>query len=213
MNYICSVEGNIGVGKTTFLNWLQKKYDGLLRVFKEDCEDYLELVQRFYEDPHKNAFVFQSAMLTRKCTNMKQALSFPNLSITERIPSSNYEVFALNCYKSEYMDKVEWNCYRKHYNDFAYLYPPPHMIIYFNAEPEFLLPRIKERGRKGEEYITLEYLHNLQKLYKSWLRMIAINYTNVIEIRVDRDFSEEDFEKIFSQIRFSFGKFIERKAA
>jgi deoxyguanosine kinase len=213
LNYIVSVEGNIGVGKTTFLKFLEKKYDGLLRVFIEDCKGYKELVKRFYEDPQRYAYNFQSAMLTRKCRNMKQALKFPEMSVTERIPSSNYEVFALNCYKIGYMDKIEWDCYKEQYEDFGSLYSPPAMVVYFNADPEFLIKRIQKRGRPGEERITLEYLQGIQKLYSQWRRMVGINYTNVIDIQVDRDFSEEDFEKIFSQIRFSFGKFIERKAA
>jgi deoxyadenosine/deoxycytidine kinase len=213
MNYIVSIEGNIGVGKTTFLKFLERKYDGVLKVFIEDCSGYKDLVKRFYENPKKYAYSFQVAMLARKCRNMKQALKFPGISITERIPSSNFEVFALNCYKAGFIDNVEWNNYKEIYNDFGYLYHPPNMVVYFDADPEFLIKRIQKRGRPGEEHITLDYLQGIQKLYSKWRRMVGINYTNVIDIPVDRDFTEEDFEKIFSQIRFGFGKFIERKAA
>jgi deoxyadenosine/deoxycytidine kinase len=213
MNYIVSIEGNIGVGKTTFLKFLERKYDGVLKAFIEDCSGYKDLVKRFYEEPVKYAYSFQVAMLARKCRNMKQALKFPGISVTERIPSSNFEVFAFNCYNQCFIDKIEWNNYKEIYNEFGALYHPPALIIYFNADPEFLIKRIQKRGRPGEERITLDYLQGIQKLYSNWRKTAGISYTNMIDVQVDRDLIEEDFERIFSHVRFSYGKFIERNAA
>lgn len=42
-------------------------------------------------------------------------------------------------------------------------------IIYLKCDPSICLSRIKSRGRKGEESITLDYLEKVHDCHENWL--------------------------------------------
>jgi deoxyadenosine/deoxycytidine kinase len=48
-------------------------------------------------------------------------------------------------------------------------------IIYVSTPPEICADRIKQRGRKGEGDIPIEYLENLDKYQKYWLNGESIS--------------------------------------
>ena len=52
------------------------------------------------------------------------------------------------------------------------------MDIYLKTSPEICLQRIKKRGRKGENNITLEYLKSCHEYHEQWLK----NETNLLII-------------------------------
>lgn len=55
---------------------------------------------------------------------------------------------------------------------------PLKAIIYLKCSPELCLERIKQRGRKGEEGIGLEYLRKVHERHEEWLQ----NINNTIPI-------------------------------
>jgi len=55
---------------------------------------------------------------------------------------------------------------------------PLKAIIYLKCSPELCLQRIRQRGRKGEEGISLDYLRKVHERHEEWLQ----NMNNTIPI-------------------------------
>ena len=43
-------------------------------------------------------------------------------------------------------------------------------IIYLKCSPELCLKRVKNRGRKGEENLDLEYLRKVHEKHEIWIK-------------------------------------------
>ena len=72
------------------------------------------------------------------------------------------------------------------------------VIIYLRTSPEIAMTRIQNRGRTGEQNISLEYLTNLHELYDDWLIYIR-DERNVVVIDVD-NFDRVSPENIFARV-------------
>lgn len=57
---------------------------------------------------------------------------------------------------------------------------PLKAIIYLKCSPELCLERIRQRGRKGEEGISLDYLRKVHERHQEWLH--GINTIPIITI-------------------------------
>ena len=76
MKVIHSIEGNIGSGKSTFLALIQRTFPHIhvmpepvaewQNIYTNDGDKKLNLLEKYYEDPHRWAFTFQTnAILSR----------------------------------------------------------------------------------------------------------------------------------------------------
>ena len=142
------VDGNIGSGKTTQLDILEK--DGW-NVKREPIDKWpLEL---YYSDPKRWGFLFQIIILqTLTCDDSKKI-------VYERSPISSRDVFWKIMEKTE----VENEAYLKQFDIQAWL---PDLYIYIDKSPENCFTHVNDRYQKGDNQITLEYLEKLDENYK-----------------------------------------------
>jgi deoxyadenosine/deoxycytidine kinase len=88
---IISIEGNIGTGKSTFLDNLKKvQEENIVVVIKEPLDQWLKITDKdgnsilnnFYQDPHKFSFSFQILVLkTMKDLLLKTINGNPNCKL------------------------------------------------------------------------------------------------------------------------------------
>lgn len=154
-----------GVGKSTLVDILHNKYDSL--VLKEPLDKWIEykLLENFYNDMERYSYTFQTSAILLKMKEYKQILEKnkdKSLYIYDTLPHTDY-CFAKMLYDNGKMNEMEWKLYNEWFDFFIeeYFNIPNLQIIYLHTEPEIILSRIKNRGRKEEESITLEYLKNL----------------------------------------------------
>jgi len=74
-NYIC-IEGNIGSGKTTFCEMMQKEENCTLILEEFDDNPFLPM---FYENPEKFAFTVELFFMTERHKQMSSILSVRNI--------------------------------------------------------------------------------------------------------------------------------------
>lgn len=195
-----SVEGNIGSGKTTLVNLLQK-HDSV-EIVKEPVDLWMKIglnetniLQAFYKDPKKYAFLFQMIVYSTMVDehNMEQV---KQTRISERYPDSSMGVFGNLCIKNELMDDVEASAYKHWYEWLRAKYTiKPDCIIYIGTSPEKCYERIQKRGRKEEEGITLEYLKQVHQMHLEFFR------ENDIRIYfVNNDMEDNNFEAVIEKI-------------
>lgn len=170
------VEGNIGVGKSTFLRLIKERlevqvvYEPIARW--QDVGGTGNLFEKFYTDTARWAYSFQSyAFITRileqeMCSKTAGSL----VQILERSVFSDRYCFAKNCYELGVMSLLEWQMYQ---DWFSWLVEnhlqKPAGFIYLMCEPEVSYERLKKRNRSEEVGVSLEYLRLLDTKHKQWL--------------------------------------------
>ena len=179
-----SVQGNIAVGKTSFLRYCETKFGDKIECFPEPVEEWrnvngFNLLEEFYKNPLKNSMVFQSyVQLTMlKLHQKKPKTTSVNVKLMERSIHTCTEVFIPNQVKNSMLSLLEESVLKKWYDHFIESNQEVKLdgIIYLRADPEVCLQRIKIRRRKEEEMVDLNYLHQLHTLHENWLNPIDGN--------------------------------------
>ncbi len=198
---IFSLNGNIGSGKTSFLNQLKKKFPKW-NFIDEPVDTWTQFVNEkgesllgaFYKDRKRWSYTFQNvAFLTRiraiaqavkewkeRCKNDPEELK-NNIFITERCVNTDFHVFAKMLKEDGSMDKMEWDIYRQ-WHRYLSVDCQVSGILYVQCNPKLCSERIQLRSRKGEETIPLEYLEKLHQYHEAW-----INNTNIPIIDIDTE--------------------------
>jgi deoxyadenosine/deoxycytidine kinase len=197
-----SIEGNIGSGKSTFIEKLKeqlKHIDGIPVVYVPEPVDEWESIQSvdgrnmielFYADSKQYAFAFQMmAYITRLAYLKREMKKYPDcILISERSLLADYHVFARMLYDSGDISQEQFEIYKRWFNEFLEDVVMTG-IIYLKTDPQLCFERCTSRARKGENTISLEYLNNCSSMHDKWLNNECMN---TLELT---DNSEEEIEE------------------
>jgi deoxyadenosine/deoxycytidine kinase len=203
-----SIEGNIGSGKSTFIEKLKeqlKHIDGIPVVYVPEPVDEWESIQSvdgknmielFYADSKQYAFAFQMmAYITRLAYLKREMKKYPDcILISERSLLADYHVFARMLYDSGDISQEQFEIYKRWFNEFLEDVVMTG-IIYLKTDPQLCFERCTSRARKGENTISLEYLNNCSSMHDKWLNNECMN---TLELT---DNSEEEIEEVEMFIR------------
>lgn len=177
---IISLEGNIGAGKSTFLEHLEKnlgKNSGWLYLREpvhiwETIQDKngKTVLANFYEDPKKYAFPFQVMAYTTRLHELKRIVKEnPDCKgiICERSLEADKHIFAKMLHQDGLMDDIMYTIYEKYFSEYEDMFSLDG-IIYLDANPETCFQRIQMRSRDGESNIELEYLQKCNDFHNEW---------------------------------------------
>ena len=197
-NLIIGVEGNIGAGKTSFIETVRNSNLDI-EVVDEPWFDYKDMLEGFYNDPHYWAFPFQLAMLTKRAHNHFVMQMKKGAMLVERTLFADRHVFARAVHIEGYMTDTQFSDYNDVFKDLSFFIKEPDIYIYLKAPMDLLMDRIKQRNRKGEEKITYEYVKLLETLYDDWL----LPKKNTIVVDIERDFSKVEWSShpLFKDIK------------
>ena len=199
---IISIEGNIGVGKSTFINILSTKWDceGGCEVVPEPIElwkniintDGKNILQTFYDDIPRWAYSFQNIACISRMMKIEESIknSKSQYIFLDRSLGTDKNVFEKMLHDQGKINQLEHSMY-KLWCDFYYHYVRPEynqIYIYLKASPEICNERIKKRGRIEEINIGLDYLKELNNYHDSWL----LNEPNIIIINCDEEFEFDE---------------------
>jgi deoxyadenosine/deoxycytidine kinase len=190
-----AVEGPIGVGKTSLVEFLAERLEA--RKVLETVDN--PFLHDFYQDRPGAAFQCQLFFLLnrfRKQQELAQGTLFKQALVTDYMFSKD-KIFAyLNLNDSELM------LYEKLYGLLEGQVPHPDLVVYLQARDEVLLERIRRRRRDYEREISEAYVAELNRAYNYFF----FHYTRTPLLVIDTseiDFvkSQEDLEEILRQIR------------
>ena len=175
MTFIISLEGNIGSGKSTLLERIaaaQTQSKKRIHILKEPIEEWLQvkkgdknILELFYEDPKQYAFEFQILVYMSLYNAITKQAAECDVLICERSLDSNAHIFTEMLYDKGYINESQLGVLRymcdkyKIKTDYRVYLFCPFSICYY---------RMKERARKGEEGITLDYLNDLQTYHRNF---------------------------------------------
>lgn len=187
---IVSIDGNIGAGKSTFLDKIAHYYaehDPTVQILKEpvgkwsalmDTETRASLLESYYANPVTFAFPFQVyafQTIIQSIDHLVETHPECRLIICERSILSSCEVFARMLYAHKIMNPLEYQIYLNLFsiipNIGRYM---PKRVFYLKLDPVCCHERVMERDRKGEGDIPMDYLNDCSSYYDSWLKYLEI---------------------------------------
>jgi deoxyadenosine/deoxycytidine kinase len=207
MIIIISIEGNIGSGKSTFLDILRKQFkyhhfnieyvdEPLDLWLKMKDDNNVNLLDNFYKDQERWSYTFQNFAFISHKKYLENAFNslikkeqdkelkyIDGIIICERSTLTDKYVFGKQLYQDGKINKMEWQIYEEWFNwlenKFDNLKIDYH--IYVRTSPEICQERIKKRNRDEETTIPLEYLEKIHNRHDEWLRSTSYN-DKVLEI-------------------------------
>ena len=221
---IIYIEGNIGTGKSTFVELLtnyissieaqgrfqthlvQEPVDEWLKTFDADGKNILE---KFYEDQDRWSFTFQMNSFISRAHRIQEITQSESVTSNEKEPLliversiyTDRHCFAKNCYESGKMTKLEYDIYCR-WNDWLsdQFALRPKAYIYLRCPPEENVVRIAKRSREGECGIPLEYLKQLNQMHDSWMAQEKCTIP-VLTIDATKNFLDPSvMNEIFSEL-------------
>jgi deoxyadenosine/deoxycytidine kinase len=212
--HVIAIEGNIGVGKSTFTQILKKNFDKSTIVsepvdmwlnIKNDNDD--NILGMFYKDTKRWAYTFQNLAYITRMMKIEDAIrNSDGIIFLDRSLGTDRNVFEKMLYDDKLLNEIEHQMYNLWY-DFYHKYVNSNtnqIYIYLRCNPEIAYERIAKRGREEEKNITLEYLNKLHEYHEKWL----MDLENVIIIDCNKDF-EHDLEyqnKVIDLIKCELNK-------
>jgi len=174
---VITVDGNIAVGKTTWINLMEThlKSKGLkVFVVKEPVDKWLEvgILQKFYKNKRKYAFSFQTFVVISRIQAIIEAWKEHgdniDVYILERSCFTD-AIFAQLNYERQDINEIEYRMYEQ-WRDFHSSLMPFEVgyRVYLHCTPEECYHRSLERSRDGEDKIPQEYLRDLARLHDNF---------------------------------------------
>jgi len=170
------IEGNIGAGKTTFLNIIGQSFPHI-KIVDEPLDIWdskkhgQSLLSFFYQDTPRWAFTMEMfTIMCRVREHIKEQQDFGRPIVMERSIYSGYYCFALNSFRQGFMNRMEWEIYKRWFN---YMVKGkcslPNGFIYLKTSPDIAHERTAKRNREGEETIPLSYFKQINERLEDFL--------------------------------------------
>ncbi|MFV0544276.1 MAG: deoxynucleoside kinase [Marinicella pacifica] len=178
---IIGIAGNIGAGKTSLVEFLQRSY--VITPFYEpnDENPYLD---DFYRDMKAWAFHSQLYFLSSKFAMQQQLEQCRGVVLQDRTLFEDVEIFATALHHMRKINNRDWQTFTDLYNSIQQAIQPPDLMIYLKCSIRTARKRIKIRGRSMEQNMPLRYLKRLETLYQSWIS--RYNMSEVLTIETDQ---------------------------
>ena len=210
MATILSIEGNIGSGKSTIINYLKTNYSKNENIIflPEPVEEWEKIkddegntiLTKFYNDQKKYSFAFQMMAYISRLNILRKTIEKNpgKIIISERSLYTDKYVFAQMLYDDKKMESVEYQIYNNWFHSFSDL-APLHKVIYLKTDPNVSFQRIHERNRTGESSIPYDYIQNCHVYHDKMYDLITCS-KKIIDCTSDFKENTDYFEKITKEI-------------
>ena len=193
---IIAVAGTMGAGKSSLVEWLQKKF-GMVPFFEPNDEN--PYLADFYADMPRWAMSSQLFFLVRRFQIHRaidrSADEDGRPIVQDRTLYEDAEVFAAHLHEAGHMGDRDWAMYQELYLTLRQEVRPPDLMIYLRCPLKTLQQRIKRRGRDFEKAIPKSYLASLERLYEAWFARYDASPTLVLETG-QIDYIERLFDRL-----------------
>tara|TARA_Y200000002_G_scaffold13462_1_gene10880 strand:- start:4799 stop:5908 length:1110 start_codon:yes stop_codon:yes gene_type:complete len=192
-----SIEGNIGVGKTTLAKMISKKYN--IKFYSEDYNSnpYLE---NFYKDPSMHALSTETFFLNNRFENDKIFWKQNNDKVV-----ADFCFFKCLVFAKQNLKNNDYETFKKDFDNKMDKIKIPSLVVLITKNFEELEQQIKKRDRSFEREIKLSYLKKLEKGYHLIIKNFEFPILEYPLDNIDFNKNQFEFEKILRAIfRASF---------
>ena len=187
---IYTIDGNIGCGKTSVLNYLHKYKN--IQIDLEPVDKWKTFLDNIYLSK-TGYFNFQiKVWLDRAWIQEKDNKS---IILMERSPFFIRNTFNKNDYNNNNINEDEYNVINEMYNKTDNIWKS-NLYIYLRSSPKKCLERIQYRGRNNEMDISLDYIINIHNLHEETYKIALDKKLDIIVIDVDNKSINEIADEI-----------------
>jgi deoxyadenosine/deoxycytidine kinase len=191
---IYTIDGNIGCGKTTILNYLHKHKN--IQIDLEPVDKWKPFLDNIYLNKTGYFNMQIKVWLDRAWIQDKETNS---IIFMERSPYFIRNTFNKNDYINNHINEDEYNVINEMYHKTDKIWKS-NFYIYLRSSPKKCLERIKLRARDNEMNIDEDYLISIHNLHEeAYLQLLETN-KNVILIDIENKTIEEIIKEIVSLI-------------
>jgi len=161
-----TVAGNIGVGKSTLVEFLSRALG---------WQPYYELVadhpylDDYYREMPRWGFHAQVYFLSQRYEQQQEISDNPLSVIQDRSMYEDYEIFVKGLLEQGILSPRDFQTYRRLFIALSRSVDRPDLLIYLKASVPTLQGRINGRSRPYERAIPDEYLATLNRRYELWI--------------------------------------------
>nr|XP_017499862.2 deoxyguanosine kinase, mitochondrial isoform X4 [Manis javanica] len=212
-----SIEGNIAVGKSTFVKLLTKTHPewqiatepvatwqnvqaaGTQKVCA--TQNLGNLLDMMYREPARWSYTFQTFSFMSRLKAQLEPFPAKLLQAREAVQVFERYIFAKNLFENGSLSDIEWHIYQDWHSFLLQEFASQlklHGFIYLQATPQVCSKRLHQRAREEEKGIELVYLEQLHSQHEAWLihkttklHFEALLNIPVLVLDVNNDFSEE----------------------
>jgi len=171
---LITIDGNIGAGKSSVLNYLHRNYK--LPVDLEPVESWNKYLTDFYNDS-TNVFKFQIRVWLDRCW-IQEKTETTNIFV-ERSPRFIQDVFIDIAQEQNMITSSDKEILLSLHQKTNKLWENS-IYIYLRSSPENCLKKIKKRNRVCENHISLEYITALHDKHEALYEKILKEDNNKI---------------------------------
>ncbi|NBV41013.1 deoxynucleoside kinase [bacterium] len=202
------VEGNIGTGKSTLLDFIAKHIP-TISIAPEFIENWNHtpighhLLESFYQDPVRWALTMEMESLTNRIQQHLHNQEYQNALVVERSIYSGYYCFAKNGYEQGFLTELEWNVYNAWFKfTTEKKCKLPQGFIYLQADPEVSYKRTLKRARAAEQSISKDYLQQIHEKHEQFLihkKDVSENLKHIPTLTLDWNIDAQKDAPIFEK--------------
>jgi deoxyadenosine/deoxycytidine kinase len=169
-----ALAGNIGCGKTTAAKLLSRRFG--YELFEEPVIDNRFLAD-YYSNMKRWSFTLQLEFLIKRVSHHELIETVPKSCIQDRTLIEDPEIFAKYLHGLGNMTDDELQLYFEYFDRLNKDTRQPDRIICFQcSDLDVLMGRIRNRGRKEEQSIPIEFLEGLNGYYSAFPQSVKAKY-------------------------------------
>ena len=176
---VIAFEGNIGVGKSTFLSYMKSNVTHLhgrkVIYIEEPVQlwqnlEGVDMLAQFYEDQEKHAFEFQMLATITRIKLLQESIQQNKnaVFIVERCYLSDNHIFTKMLFEQKKISPQQYAIIQMW---FSYIQIKIDYVVYLRATPNICHERCLRRNRSGET-VSLEYIEACHAIHESWMSTI-----------------------------------------
>lgn len=187
-----SIEGNIGVGKTTLAKRLSLDFKSRLLLEQFANNPFLP---KFYKNPKEYAFPLELFFMAERYSQLKK---HKEQDLFQPITIADYFFIKSKLFSDTNLEPDEKRLFNRLFEIMFSSLSNPDLVVYLYSNIDRLQKNIQKRGRVFEKEISNEYLQNIQQKYLDFLNkqnMFPVLILNVSEV----DFIEN--KRVYQKIK------------
>lgn len=198
--FFISVEGPIGIGKTSLSQIIADEYS--FHFLKEIVEEN-PFLDKFYDDITEWSFQTEMFFL---CNRYKQLDDIQQHYLLHQLPVvADYHIFKNKIFAQRTLSDENHQKYNQIFDILMKDKPQPNVIIYLHASLDTIMTRIEKRGRAMEKTIKASYIEQLSDDYDVFMKDFETKNTNAKILKYNGDYlnfvdSAEDLKYILHDI-------------
>jgi deoxyadenosine/deoxycytidine kinase len=189
-----AVDGPIGVGKTTLVEMLARRYEGV-KILEDAGNPFLG---DFYQDRPGAAFQTELYFLLSR---YKQQQDISQRELFDRVLVSDYTFWKNRIFAYLNLSDDELMLFDKLYALLEPQVPVPDLVIHLVADLDTCMERIRRRARPYEKTLAQEYMTELIDAYNHYYHYYSRSPLLVVDTRhLDFPQRPEDFDELLHRL-------------